>query len=88
MSKLYAHWITEIIEKIIFMPVMEFCLIMKVLLEEKHSLQKIVAGLCNIVTQQEKLYLGNLYAKRDWGHAKIMSSNVENSGAKNLMITK
>lgn len=33
--------------------------------------QKIIKGLINIKNgKQEKLYLGNLYAKRDWGHAE------------------
>ena len=33
--------------------------------------QKIIKGLININNgNQKKLYLGNLYAKRDWGHAK------------------
>lgn len=33
--------------------------------------QKIIKGMINIKTNQnKKLYLGNLYAKRDWGHAK------------------
>ena len=33
--------------------------------------QKIVKALCNIkLKKQKKLYIGNLYAKRDWGHAK------------------
>jgi GDPmannose 4,6-dehydratase len=33
--------------------------------------QKIIKGLINIKKKkQSKLYLGNLYAKRDWGHAK------------------
>ena len=33
--------------------------------------KKIVNGLCKIkLGKQKKLYLGNLYAKRDWGHAK------------------
>ena len=33
--------------------------------------KKIVSALCKIVqNKQQKLYLGNLYAKRDWGHAK------------------
>ena len=33
--------------------------------------QKIIKGLINIKkNNQSKLYLGNLYAKRDWGHAK------------------
>jgi len=33
--------------------------------------QKIIKGLINIKSgKQKKLYLGNLYAKRDWGHAE------------------
>ena len=33
--------------------------------------QKIIKGLINIKNgKQKKLYLGNIYAKRDWGHAK------------------
>ena len=33
--------------------------------------KKIVKGLCDILhNKSEKLYIGNLYAKRDWGHAK------------------
>ena len=33
--------------------------------------QKIIKGLINIKKgKQKKLYLGNLYAKRDWGHAE------------------
>ena len=33
--------------------------------------QKIIKALINIKkNKQKKLYLGNLYAKRDWGHAK------------------
>ena len=33
--------------------------------------KKIVSALCKIkLNRQKKLFLGNLYAKRDWGHAK------------------
>ena len=33
--------------------------------------QKIVQAMCKIKLKKQKvLYLGNLYAKRDWGHAK------------------
>jgi GDPmannose 4,6-dehydratase len=33
--------------------------------------KKIVSALCKIInSKQRKLYLGNLHAKRDWGHAK------------------
>ena len=32
--------------------------------------KKIVSGLINIINnKQKKLFLGNLYSKRDWGHA-------------------
>ena len=35
--------------------------------------KKIIRGLCKIkIGKEKKLYLGNLDAKRDWGHAKIM----------------
>ncbi len=45
---------------------------MKVQLEGKHLLQKkIISALCKIkLGKQKKLFLGNLEAKRDWGHAK------------------
>ena len=33
--------------------------------------KKIVQGLCNIkMKKQKKLFMGNLSAKRDWGHAE------------------
>jgi len=33
--------------------------------------KKIVRGLCDIIQEKNnKLYLGNIYAKRDWGHAR------------------
>ena len=39
--------------------------------EEKHLKKKIVSALCKIkLGKQKKLFLGNLDAKRDWGHAK------------------
>ena len=43
---------------------------MKVLSEAKLSLQKIIQGLVKIKMVDKKLFLGNLYAKRDWGHAR------------------
>ena len=46
------------------------CSIMKVLLEVR-LLYKIVQGLVRIKQgHQNKLFLGNLYSKRDWGHAR------------------
>ncbi len=38
---------------------------------ENFVTKKIVSGLCKIkLNKQKKLILGNLYSKRDWGHAK------------------
>ena len=37
---------------------------------------KIISALVKISLNRQKLYLGNLYARRDWGHAK------ENTSAK------
>ena len=70
-SKCFAHWIQKIIEmRTKCLLVTEFYLIMKVLLEET-LLQKIVQALVRIKKgSQKKLFLGNLYSKRDWGHAK------------------
>ena len=54
------------------MPAMVFYLIMKVLYGEKHLLpaksQEVWQRLC--LGLKKKLWLGNLDAKRDWGHAK------------------
>ena len=61
------------IEKLmVCMHAMEYCLIMKVRGEVKLSLlEKITRGLTRINRGlDECLYLGNLDAKRDWGHAK------------------
>ena len=47
------------------------CLITKVLRGETFVTRKIVNALCRIkLGLQKTLYLGNLEAKRDWGHAK------------------
>ena len=33
--------------------------------------QKVIKALCRIkIKKQKKLFIGNLYAKRDWGHAE------------------
>lgn len=38
---------------------------------ENFATQKIVQALCKIkLNKQKKLVLGNIYAKRDWGHAE------------------
>ena len=46
--------------------------------------KKIVNGLCQIkLGKQKRLYLGNIEAKRDWGHAKrFCCSYVENASTK------
>ena len=45
-------------------------------------------GLAKIIHGKEKcIHLGNIYAKRDWGHAKDYVEMLENaSNIKNLMI--
>ena len=53
------------------MRVMEFCLIMNLLEEETFVSRKISRGLSRVMLGLDDfLYLGNLNAKRDWGHAK------------------
>ena len=54
----------------IYSHVMAFCLIMKVQEEERHLLQKNYSRLVKLAWITKRLYLGNLEAKRDWGHAK------------------
>ena len=51
---------------------MEFSLTTKAQDVEKHLLpEKITLGLVKIkLGLQKKLVLGNIYAKRDWGHAR------------------
>jgi GDPmannose 4,6-dehydratase len=72
-AKIYAHWIT-----INYREAYNIFASNGILFNHESPLRgetfvtkKIVNGLCNIVKKkQKKLYLGNLYAKRDWGHAK------------------
>ena len=55
----------------VFMHQMEFYLIMKVLEEGKLLLlEKLQGFLLKILGSKDILYIGNLDAKRDWGHAK------------------
>ena len=54
--------------------------------------KKIVSGLCRIKKGlQDRLYLGNLDAKRDWGHAKdyvqAMWKILQNKKAKDYVIS-
>ena len=72
-AKLYAHWIT-----INYREAYGTFACNGILFNHESPIRgetfvtkKIVKGLCEIVKKDGgKLYLGNLYAKRDWGHAK------------------
>ena len=72
-AKLYAHWIT-----VNYREAYNIFACNGILFNHESPLrgetfvtQKIVSGLCKIsLLGKGKLYLGNLYAKRDWGHAK------------------
>jgi GDPmannose 4,6-dehydratase len=72
-AKLYAHWIT-----INYREAYGIFACNGILFNHESPMRgetfvtkKIVKSLCKIkLGGNEKLYLGNLYAKRDWGHAK------------------
>ena len=72
-AKLYAHWIT-----INYREAYGIFACNGILFNHESPIRgetfvtkKIVSGLCKIINNnQKKLYLGNLYAKRDWGHAR------------------
>ncbi len=72
-AKLYAHWIT-----INYREAYNIFACNGILFNHESPVRgetfvtrKIVIGLCKIkLGLQKKLYLGNLLAKRDWGHAK------------------
>ncbi len=72
-AKLYAHWIT-----INYREAYDLFACSGILFNheserrgENFVTRKITLSLANIIKgEQEKLYLGNLDAKRDWGHAK------------------
>jgi len=72
-AKLYAHWIT-----INYREAYKIFACNGILFNHESPLRgetfvtkKIVNALCKIKKHsKEKLYLGNIYAKRDWGHAK------------------
>ena len=73
-QKLFAHHITDrtIETHITFLHVMGSFLIMKVLYDgENFVTKKIISTLTKIKYGfEKKLTLGNLYSKRDWGHAE------------------
>ncbi len=72
-AKLYAHWIT-----INYKEAYKIFACNGILFNhesprrgETFVTQKIVQAMCRIKNNDQKtLYLGNLYSKRDWGHAK------------------
>jgi GDPmannose 4,6-dehydratase len=72
-AKVYAHWIT-----INYREAYNIFAVNGILFNhesprrgETFVTRKIVKALCKIKNKlQKKLYLGNLYAKRDWGHAR------------------
>ena len=72
-AKLYAHWIT-----INYREAYKIFACNGILFNhespkrgETFVTKKITKALCRIKhKKQKKLYLGNIYAKRDWGHAK------------------
>jgi len=72
-AKLYAHWITINYRKAYNIFACNGILFNheSPIRGETFVTKKIIAALCRIkITGKQKLYLGNLYAKRDWGHAK------------------
>ena len=72
-AKVYAHWITVNYREAYKMFACNGILFNheSPVRGETFVTRKIVIALCKIKKgQQEKLYLGNLDAKRDWGHAK------------------
>jgi len=72
-AKVYAHWIT-----VNYREAYKIFASNGILFNHESSrrggtfvTKKIINGLCKIkIKKQKKLYLGNVYAKRDWGHAK------------------
>ena len=72
-SKLYAHWITVNYRESYKLFACNGILFNheSPVRGETFVTKKIVSGLCKFKLKKLKtLYLGNIYAKRDWGHAK------------------
>jgi GDPmannose 4,6-dehydratase len=72
-AKLYAHWITKNYRDAYGIFASNGILFNheSPLRGETFVTKKIVKGLCNILNgKQTKIFLGNLYSKRDWGHAE------------------
>ena len=72
-AKVYAHWIT-----VNYREAYKIFACNGILFNHESPVRgetfvtrKIVIGLCKVkLKKQRTLYLGNLYAKRDWGHAR------------------
>ena len=72
-AKVYAHWLT-----VNYREAYKIFACNGILFNHESPIRgetfvtrKIIIGLCKIkLDQQKKLLIGNLYAKRDWGHAK------------------
>ncbi len=72
-AKLYAHWITVNYREAYGIYACNGILFNheSPVRGETFVTKKIVKGICDIFRgKSKKLYLGNLYAKRDWGHAR------------------
>ncbi len=72
-AKLYAHWVTINYREAYGIYACNGILFNheSPIRGETFVTKKIIRGLCEILkNKSKKLYLGNLYAKRDWGHAK------------------
>ena len=72
-AKLYAHWITKNYREAYNIYACNGILFNHESPRrgETFVTQKIVQALCKIKTNKQKtLYLGNMYSKRDWGHAR------------------
>ena len=72
-SKVYAHWITVNYRESYNMFACNGILFNheSPVRGETFVTKKIISGLCKIKKRKLKtLYLGNIYAKRDWGHAR------------------
>jgi len=72
-AKLYSHWITVNYRESYKMFAANGILFNheSPLRGETFVTKKVVRALCNIKhNKQKKLFIGNLYAKRDWGHAE------------------
>ena len=72
-AKLYAHWLTKNYREAYALFACNGILFNheSPVRGETFVTKKIVMGLTNIkYKKQKKLYLGNIFAKRDWGHAK------------------